>query len=152
MAVVLTRFVAFADCVSTSFFLLPPQKGVVCVWQTDSRGGLNPIRQYRKKGMMLCFFILLRGILFWFVWNRCLFLPVTWLFGCVVLVLVLVVVVFYEELICFCIDLNIFPFLTRRLHFGADLLCIHDSPAGYFRLGWRRSPFGYFIRHGRKDR
>lgn len=26
------------------------QKGVVCVWQTDSRGGLNPMRQYRKKG------------------------------------------------------------------------------------------------------
>jgi len=26
------------------------KKGVVCVWQTDSRGGLNPIRQYRKKG------------------------------------------------------------------------------------------------------
>eukprot|EP01032_Pedospumella_encystans_P019831 gene19831-22541_t len=25
------------------------KKGVVCVWQTDSRGGLNPIRQYRKK-------------------------------------------------------------------------------------------------------
>lgn len=33
------------------FFVL--QKGVVCVWQTDSRGGLNPIRQYRKKGMLI---------------------------------------------------------------------------------------------------
>ena len=26
------------------------QKGVVCVWQMDTRGSLNPIRQYRKKG------------------------------------------------------------------------------------------------------
>lgn len=33
-----------------SLCLLNLQKGVVCVWQTDSRGGLNPIRQYRKKG------------------------------------------------------------------------------------------------------
>lgn len=31
------------------------QKGVVCVWQTDSRGGLNPIRQYRKKGASVFF-------------------------------------------------------------------------------------------------
>lgn len=32
---------------SKSWYL---QKGVVVVWSVDSRGGLNPIRQYKKKG------------------------------------------------------------------------------------------------------
>ena len=26
------------------------QKGTVCVWAVDSRGSLNPIRQYKRKG------------------------------------------------------------------------------------------------------
>ena len=34
----------------SAFTMSIAQKGVVCVWQTDARGGLNPIRQYRKKG------------------------------------------------------------------------------------------------------
>ena len=50
----------FLFFLSLGVFMLPPlsvwglQKGIVCVWSTDSRGSLSHTRQYRKTGGITC--------------------------------------------------------------------------------------------------